>query len=120
MTERHPVVGQNLADEQPAVALARLPLAAKQRDPMLASTAQEALNRRLKPWLLGHAVVASVAVLVVIRLPRRPAAELLPEEEIALAGPAKRRIELLAIEVRSDARVRVGPHVDDHLNTLSL
>jgi hypothetical protein len=120
MTERHPVVDQNLADEQPAMALARLPLAAKQRYPMLASTAQEALNRYLKPWLLGHAVVASVAVLVVIRLPRWPAAELLPEEEIARADPTKRRIELLAIEVRSDTRVRVGPHVDDHLNALSL
>jgi hypothetical protein len=120
MTECHPVVSQDLAYEQPAVALARLALAAKQRHPMLSSTAQQALNRRLEPWLLGHAVVASVAVLVVIRLPRRPATELLPKEEIARAGPAKRRVELLAIEVRSDARVRVGPHVDDHLNALSL
>jgi hypothetical protein len=69
MTEFHPVVSQDLADEQPAVALARLPLATKQRDSMLSSTAREALNRHLEPWLLGHAVVASVAVLVVIRLP---------------------------------------------------
>jgi hypothetical protein len=120
MTERHPVVSQNLADEQPAMTLARLALAAKQRDPMLSSTAQEALKRHLEPWLLGHTVVASMAILVVIRLPRWPAAEILPEEEIARAGPAKRRIELLAVEVRSDARVRVGPHIDDHLNALSL
>jgi hypothetical protein len=95
MTECHPAVSQDLADEQPAVALARLPLAAKQRDPMLTSTAQEALNCHLESWLLGHAVVASVAVLVVILLKRWPAAELLPEEEIASAGPAKRRVELL-------------------------
>jgi len=120
MTECHPVVSQDLADEQPAVAIARLALAAKQRDPMLSSTAQEALNRHLEPWLLGHAVVASMAVLVIIRLPRWPAAKLLPEEEIARAGPAKRRIELLAVELRSDTRVRIGPHVDDHLNALSL
>jgi hypothetical protein len=40
MTECHPVVSQDLADEQPAVAPARLLLAAKQRDPVLASTAQ--------------------------------------------------------------------------------
>ena len=120
MTEHHPVVHQDLADEQPAVALARLPLAAKQRDSVLASTAQQALNRHLEPWLLGHAVVASVAVLVVIVLARWPAAELLPEEEIARASPAKRRIELLAVEVRSDARVRVGPYVNDHLDALGV
>jgi len=120
MTECHPAVSQDLADEQPAVALARLPLAAKQRDPMLTSTAQEALNCHLESWLLGHAVVASVAVLVVIRLPRWPAAEILPEVEIARASPAKRRIELLTVEVRSDARVRVGAHVDDHLDALGL
>jgi hypothetical protein len=120
MPEYHPVVSQDLADEQAAVTLLWLALAAQQRDPMLSSTAQEALKGHLEPWLLGHAVVASMAVLVIIRLPRWPAAELLPEEEIARAGPAKRRIELLAVEVRSDARVRVGPHVDDHLNALGL
>ncbi len=85
------MVSQDFADEPPAVALARLPLAAKQRDPMLPSTAQEALKGHLEPWLLGHAVVASVAVLVVIRLPRWPAAELLPEEEVARADSAERR-----------------------------
>jgi len=103
MTECHSVVSQNLADEQPAVTLLWLALAAHQRHPMLPSPAQEALNRHLEPWLLGHAVVASVAVLVVMFLPRWPAAELLPKEEIARAGSAKRRIELLAVEVRSDA-----------------
>jgi len=118
MTECHPVVSQDLADEQATVALLRLPLAAKQRDPTLASTAQEALNRHLEPWLPGHAIVASVAVLVVILLPRWPAAELLPEEEIARAGPAERRIELLTVELRCDARVRVGPHVYDDLDAL--
>ena len=80
MTECYPVVSQDLADEQPAMTLAWLPLAAKQRDPVLASAAQQAPNRHPKPWLLGHAVVASVAVLVVICLPRWPAAELLPEK----------------------------------------
>ncbi len=118
--ELHSVVSQDLADEQPAVAPARLPLAAKQRDPMLSSAAQQALHGRHERGLLGHAVVASVAVLVVVLLERWPAAELLTEEEIARAGPAKRRIELLAVEVRSEARVRVGPHVDDDFNTLSL
>ncbi len=68
MTELHSVVSQDLADEQAAVALAWLALAAKQRDPMLSSTAQEALKGRLEPWLLGHAVVASVAILVVMLL----------------------------------------------------
>jgi hypothetical protein len=120
MTEYHPMFSQDLADEQPAVALARLPLAAKQRDPVLASTTQQALNRYLEPWLLGHAIVASVAVLVVIGLPRWPAAEILPREEIARTGPAKRRIELLAVEVRREARVRVGPHVYHDLDALGL
>ena len=68
MTELHPVVSQDLADQQPAVALAWLALAAKQRDPMLPSTAQEALKGRLEPCLLGHAVLTSVAILVVMLL----------------------------------------------------
>lgn len=120
MTELHSVVSQDLADEQAAVALARLALAAKQRDPMLSSTAQEALKGHLEPWLLGHAVIASVAVLVVMLLERWPAAELLPEEEVARIDSAKRHIELLAVEVRSDARVRVGPHVYHDLDALGL
>ena len=66
MTELYSVVSQDLADEQPAVALARLALAAKQRDPMLTSIAQGALKCHLEPWLLGHQVVASVAVLIVV------------------------------------------------------
>ena len=120
MTELHAVVGQNLADKQAAVTLLWLALAAHQRHPMLPSPAQEALNRHLEPWLLGHAVVASVAVLVVMLLPRWPATELLPKEEVARAGSTKRRIELLAVEMRSDTRVGVGPHVYDDLDGLGL
>jgi len=69
MTELYPMVSQHLADEQPAVALARLALAAQQRDPRLPSTAQQTLNGRLKLSLLSHAVIASVTMLVVMLLP---------------------------------------------------
>jgi hypothetical protein len=49
MTVRHPVVGQNLADEQATVTLLRLALAAEQRDPMLTAAAHQALNGPLEP-----------------------------------------------------------------------
>jgi hypothetical protein len=120
VTEEHPEVNQNLAGEQAAVALARLALAAKQRDPLLARIAQEALNRHLETRLPGHEVVASMAVLVVMLFPRWPAAQLLAEEEVARTGSAKRHIELLAVEVRRVARVWVGPHVYDDFDALGL
>jgi hypothetical protein len=69
MMELHPVVGQHLAYEQPAVALLRLTLAAQQGDPMLPTAAQQALHGRPKRWLFCHAVIARATLLVVMLLP---------------------------------------------------
>jgi hypothetical protein len=69
VTELHSAIGQHLADEQPAMALARLALAAQQRDPVLATADQQAPNGHLKSGLLCHAVIASTAMLVVMLLP---------------------------------------------------
>ncbi len=54
-----------------------------------------------------------------MRLPCWATAELFSHEEITDASFSHRGPKLVAVEVRSDARVRVGPHVDDHLNALS-
>jgi hypothetical protein len=68
MTELNTVSGENLADEQAAMALVRLALAAKKRDAMLLAAAQQALNGHLERRLLSHAVVAGMAVFVVLPL----------------------------------------------------
>jgi hypothetical protein len=69
VAELHSVIGQDLADEQPAMALTRLALAAQQRDPVLATADQQAPHGRLESGLLCHAVIASTAMLVVMLLP---------------------------------------------------
>ena len=118
MTELKTVIGQHLADEQAAMTLLRPALAAKEGDAMLPATAQQALNGHAECRSLSHAVVASMAMLVVFLLLGWPTAELLAEEEVAPAGSAESRIQLLAVELRRDARVRVGAHVHDDLDAL--
>jgi hypothetical protein len=118
MTELHPVICQNLADEQAAMALLRLALAAKKRDAMLPTTAQQTLNGHPERGLLGHAVIASAAMLVVICFSRWPTAELLSEEEVAHASFAESHIQLLAVELRRDARVWVRAHVHHDFDAL--
>jgi hypothetical protein len=107
MTELDPVLSQDLAHKQPAMALVRLGLAAKQCDPTLPAIVRQPLNGELERGLLGHAVVASMAVLVVMILPRWPTAELLAGEEIADARFAESLIQVLAVELRSEARVGI-------------
>ncbi len=68
--------------------LPRLALAAKQRDPMLPAAAQKTLHGHAERRLLGHAVIASVTLLVVVLLVRRPPAQLLTKKEVAHTGRA--------------------------------
>jgi|GEM_PF-4501013 len=118
MTELNTVIGKNLADEQAAMARLRQALAAKKRDAMLPATAQQALNGHPECRLLSHAVIASVAMLVVLPLLRWPTAELVAEEEVARASSAESYVQFLAVELRRDARVRVRAHVHNNLDSL--
>jgi hypothetical protein len=59
-----------------------------------------------------------VAILVVMLILGWPTTELFSEEEVARADPAESHIQLLAVELGSDARIRVRPHVHDELDSL--
>jgi hypothetical protein len=80
MTELDTVVGKHLADQQSAVALVWLGLAAHQSDPVALATALQALYRPQKRRLFSHAVITGSSLLVVVILPRGPAAQLLSKE----------------------------------------
>lgn len=115
----HAVLGKYLADEQPAVTLLRRALAAHQRDAALLTFADELPHGRPERWLLSHAVVACVTLLVVVLLVRGAAAQLLPQKSIIHPDPREGGLELLAVELWSDARVGVGAHIDDDVDRLA-
>ncbi len=82
------MVGQYLAYEQAAMTFPRLALAAEQCDPMLPAAAQKTLHGYTERRLLGHAVIASVTLLVVVLLVCRPPAQRLTKKEVAPTGRA--------------------------------
>jgi hypothetical protein len=118
MPEDDPPIGQNLADEQPAVAVIWLTLAAHDRNPMIGRSCQQSVHRLGEAGLLRHEPVKSVPLRVVVIVASRTASELLAEEEVANSGPAQALLNLLAVELRRESRVREGAHVDDVLDLL--
>jgi hypothetical protein len=83
VAQLHSAVSEHLADEQPAVALSWLALAAHQGDSMFLTALQQALDRRLKSGHLRHQVIAGATLLVVMLVERWPASKLISEEEVA-------------------------------------
>jgi hypothetical protein len=107
MTELDAMIGEHLTDQQPAVTVVRLGLAAHKRDPMVVTAAYQALYGLPKRRLLGHAVIAGSTLLVVVLFPRGPAAQLVSEEEVAGTCSAQSRLHAIAIELLGEARVGV-------------
>jgi hypothetical protein len=112
-------VGQNLANEQSAVAMTRISLAADQCDPVAMSTVNEALDGGPKRLLLGHRSVQRMSFGVVVLLVRWATPELCSEEQVADAALSYRGLELVAVEVRREPRVRKGSHIDEELDSLA-
>jgi len=54
-----------------------------------------------------------------VLLSGRTTSELCSEKQIAHASACHRRLDLLAIEVRREARVRIGAHVNEKLDPLA-
>lgn len=76
------LVSENLPDEEAAMAVLRVSLAAEQRDPVALRTGREPLERVRKHLLFGHRPVEGVTVRVVVLLLGRAAAELVSEKQI--------------------------------------
>lgn len=88
-----------------------LPAAAQQRDALLRCAAQKPINRVAESGLHRHLVVQRVALSVeLISVPGSPA-ERRAQIRVANAALLYRGLQLIAIEVRRIAGVRMGPYV---------
>ncbi len=119
MAELDAALGENLADEQPPVALVGLTLAAEQRDAMLVAAAADACDGFLKRRCARHPVIESVSALVVVIGLPGPTPECVAEEQVTRTGVAEPRSERLAIELGRDTRVWVRADVYDELDLLA-
>ncbi len=102
---------QDLAHQEPAMALVWLPAAAQQRDAMLGHAAQDRLDRLAEGGLRGHPVVQGMTVGVELIFALRTTTERGAEERVANAAPLDRGLQLVAVEVRRVARVGMRPYV---------
>jgi hypothetical protein len=103
MPKFHSSVCQDLSDEQASVTVTRISLAAQQRDPMVSGSTDEALDSTLERLHFRHRPVQRVALVIVVLIADRTPSKLLPEEEIANSPPPHRHLDLLPIEMRSEA-----------------
>jgi hypothetical protein len=113
------LVSEDLSDEEPAMAVLRVSLAAEQRDPVALRTSREPLERVRKRLLFGHRPVEGVTVRVVVLLLCRAAAELVSKKQIADAPPTHGRLDLVAVEMWRETRVRERPHIHEELDLLT-
>jgi hypothetical protein len=97
--------------------VARVALAAHQCNAVVAGTVEQPRNRRPEPRLHRHHAIQRVTILVVVLGLVRTATELSTEEQVAgLAIEGGRQI--LAIELRGKARVRIRSNIDEELDAL--
>jgi len=113
-------VTQDLAHQEPAMALVRRSAAAQQRDAMLGRAAQNPVDRFAEGGLRGHPVVQGMAVGVELIVAPRTPAERRAQELVADATCLHRGLQFLAVEMRSEARVRMRPYVHQLRDSVAL
>ncbi|MEA2185942.1 MAG: hypothetical protein QOK16_953 [Solirubrobacteraceae bacterium] len=111
--------GENLAHEQPAVAVVRIGLAAHERQPMTSGAVDHAIYRCVEARLPCHLSVQRMALRVVVLTPVGSAAKRVAQEEIANPVVAESVLKLLSVELGDVARIRIGPDVDSEVDPLS-
>ena len=119
MAQLDAAIRKYLSHEQTSVAVLRISLAADQRDPVLGSPVEEALDRGLERLLLGHRPIQRVPLGVVVLLAVRAPAERFAQEQVVEPAATELGVELLAVEVGRKPRVRKRPHVDEKLDALA-
>jgi hypothetical protein len=100
------------------MALGWITLAADECEPMILCPGDKAIYRLAELRLLGHRAVQRVTFSVVVLIILGAPAELFPKKQVPDASLPKGTLEGLAVELGSDARVRVRPHVRNELNPL--
>ncbi len=107
MAKRDSPIGEDFADEQATMAVLGVALAADEGDAVAAGALDEAVNGRPERVLFRHRPVQGVPFGVVVLLAGGASPELSAEEQIADAEPGEPSLELLTIELRRVARVRI-------------
>lgn len=113
-------VTEDLAHKEPAMAIARLSAAAQQRYAMLGCAVQNPVDRFAEDGLRGHPVVQGMAFgIELIFAPGAPA-ERRAQKCVANATRFDRTLQLIAVEVRRVARVRMGPYIHEMRDLVAL
>jgi hypothetical protein len=111
---------QDLAYQEPAMALVRLSAAAQQRDAMLGCAAQNPVDRVAERRLHGHPVIQRVTVGVELIFAPWSPTQRRAEVRIANATLLDRGLQLIAVEVGCVARVRMGSYVHQMRDLVAL
>jgi hypothetical protein len=118
MNDLDAAVVEDAGHEQAAVAVRRVLLAAHDGEAIVAEAALQPLDARHEELRLGDAPIEDVAVLVVVLVCFRSAAELAPEEAVLDRRVRQRGLECNAIDLRRKAAVLRGADVEEDLDVL--
>ncbi len=116
MPKLAPTFGEDPANQQAAVAVRRVLLAAEHRDPVAPHPGDQSIEPAQEPWRAGDQVVADVALLVVEHVLGRPPAELGAQEHVANPGCRQRSFEWRPVELRRVPGAGNRSNVCDHID----
>ena len=111
---------EHARDEQEPVADGGVFLAAHQRDAVLSDPLLDPFDAAEKARHAGERRVEDVSLVVVTVLFRRTAPEFLAQEQILPFGGDDLALQRLAVELRAVLRIRLGPHIDQHVDLMLL
>lgn len=123
----HRAIAANMADldaalfhhpshQQKAMTHTRVFLAAHDRHAIVLDALEQPLDADQKVGAFGDSVVEHVTGLIVKLVTRRAATQLIPHKHILQSCRNNRRLQLFAIELGRVRRIRLSPHVGQHLN----
>jgi hypothetical protein len=101
------------------MALGWVSLAADECDSMVLGPREKTVYRLAELRLSRHWAVQGVTLGVVVLVLLRAPTQLLPKEQVADASLLEGMLQTLAVELGSDARVRVRPDISDELDPLA-
>ena len=111
---------EDARNEQEPVADGRVFLAAHQRDAVLADSLLDPFDPAEKARDAGQRRVQDMPLVVVTVGLGRPAPEFLAQEQVLPFGGDDLALQRLTVELRAVLRIRLGPHIDQHLDLMLL
>lgn len=113
------LIRQDPPHEQPAVTVARFTLTANQGKSVLACAVKDSSDRRTEARVLRHRPVEGMPISVVVLVARGTPAKFRTQVEVPNPPSADRLLEVVSIELWSEARVGKRPDIDQELDPLT-